>query len=196
MTFFQLHKKSVRGLLAPSLFLIGATVLLRFVAEDLEMATGMARGIAGPITWPNTMLYLIMFCAAAWLLVDLIALTLDYRAHQQFSARPRRAGAPAAAAPAEAAEGGDMRIWIGLAIIMIYGFLIPVLGFMFSTLLFVAVWMLLGGIRKPFMISLVSVIGTTVLLYIFVKLALMPLERGLGILDQITLAVYRFLHLI
>lgn len=196
MTFFQLHKKSVRGLLAPSLFLIGATVLLRFVAEDLEMAAGMARGIAGPITWPNVMLYLIMFCAAAWLLVDLIELTLDYRAHQQFSARPRRAGAPASAAPAEAAEGGDMRIWVGLAIIMIYGFLIPILGFMFATLLFVAVWMLLGGIRKPFMISLVSVIGTTVLLYIFVKLALMPLERGLGILDQITLAVYRFLHLI
>ncbi|MDP3672132.1 MAG: tripartite tricarboxylate transporter TctB family protein [Telluria sp.] len=191
MTFFQLHKKTVRGLIAPSLFLIATTVMLRFVAEDLEAASSMARGIAGPITWPNTMLYLVMFCAAAWLLTDLIKLSLDYREHQKFPARPRRAPAKG-----ESAEGGDLRIWIGLAIIMGYGFLIPVLGFMFSTLLFIAVWMLLGGIRKPLMISLVSVLGTTVLLYVFVKLALMPLERGLGIVDQVTLAVYRFLHLI
>lgn len=191
MTFFQLHKKTVWGLIAPSLFLIGATVLLRFVAEDLEMASAMARGIAGPTTWPNTMLYLVMFCAASWLLVDLIRLALDYREHQKVPARARRA-----AATDQAAEGGDLRIWVGLAIVMVYGFLIPVLGFMFSTLLFIALWMLLGGIRRPLMISLVSVIGTTVLLYVFVKLALMPLERGLGIVDQVTLAVYRFLHLI
>jgi|GEM_PF-733340 len=191
MTFFQLHKKTMRGLIAPSLFLIATTVMLRFVAEDLETASSMARGIAGPITWPNTMLYLVMFCAAAWLLTDLIKLSLDYREHQKFPARPRRA-----AATGESAEGGDLRIWVGLAIVMVYGFLIPVLGFMFSTLLFIAVWMLLGGIRRPLMISLVSVLGTTVLLYVFVKLALMPLERGLGIFDQVTLAVYRFLHLI
>jgi putative tricarboxylic transport membrane protein len=191
MTFYQLHKKRVQGLIAPALFMLIATVLLRFVAENPEMADAMARGIAGPATWPRFMLYAVIISAAAWLLLDLYLAIREYRIHQKFPARPDRA-----AARGEPEEGVDLRIWVGLVIIIAYGFLIPIIGFMFASLLYIASWMLLGGIRKPLQISLVSLIGTVVMLYVFVKLALMPLDRGLGIIGEITISIYRLLQLI
>jgi putative tricarboxylic transport membrane protein len=195
MTFFQLHKKRVLGLISPVFFIISATVLLRFVAENPEMAEAMARGIAGPTTWPRFMLYAVIVCAVAWLLLDLRLVLHEYRIHQKYPARPDNASAAASSPDADGAQGSDLRIWIGLAIIMAYGYLIPLLGFTIATLLYIAVWMVLGGIRKPIQISLVSVIGTVILLYVFVKLALMPLDRGQGIFGEITLSIYRFLKL-
>jgi putative tricarboxylic transport membrane protein len=191
MTFYQLHRKRVLGLIPPALFMISAAVLLRFVAENPEMANAMARGIAGPTTWPRFMLYAVIISSAAWLLLDLRLAIHEYRIHQKFPTRSDRVADKAGP------EGGvDLRIWIGLMVIIAYGSLIPVIGFMFASLLYIAVWMLLGGIRKPIQISLVSLIGTVIMLYVFVKLALMPLDRGMGIIGEITISIYRLLKLI
>ena len=36
-------------------------------------------------------------------------------------------------------------------------------------------------------------IGSVVLMYVFVKLALMPLDRGVGVLDNFTIGLFRLL---
>lgn len=190
MTFFQLHKKRVLGLISPAFFVIVGTIMLGYVAENPEQADAMARGIAGPITWPKTMLYAVIFFAAVWLILDLRLVMHEYRAHQKYPAK-----VSSAKASSTAATESDLRIWIGLAIIVAYGFLIPVLGFTIATFLYIIVWLLLGGVRKPILISLVSLIGTIVMLYVFVKLALMPLDRGQGVFGEITLSIYQFLKL-
>jgi hypothetical protein len=39
----------------------------------------------------------------------------------------------------------------------------------------------------------VAVIGTVALLYTFVKLTTLPLDRGIGVFDSLTVSLYRLL---
>jgi putative tricarboxylic transport membrane protein len=194
MTFFHLHRKRVLGLITPILIIVAAIVLLTFITENPEQADAMARGIAGPITWPRVMLYGVIFFSALWLLLDLRHVHYDYREHRDNPEARTIVSAPTNPVT-NPEQAGDLKIWIGLAIIIAYGFLIPVLGFTIATLIYIVIWLLLGGIRKPVLITLVSLIGTVVMLYVFVKLALMPLDRGEGVFGEITLSIYRFLKL-
>ena len=41
--------------------------------------------------------------------------------------------------------------------------------------------------------TLVTLIGTVVMLYVFIKLALMPLDRGVGSIGEFSVALYRLL---
>lgn len=91
--------------------------------------------------------------------------------------------------------GNDLIIWIGIALTLLYGFMIPVIGYPLATLSYIVLWLLLGGIRKPVLISVTALVGTIFLLYMFVKLALMPLDRGQGAFGELTITIYRMLHI-
>lgn len=204
MSFFHLHKKRILGLSSPALFVVAAIVLLRFVTENPEQADAMARGIAGPITWPRFMLYGVILCAAGWFLQDLYRLL---RAHLVLREDRNSRGRPggfdvgdsgkgvASVAVSEKSGGSDLKVAIGLAIVLAYGFLIPILGFAIATFIFIVLWLILGGIHKPIQISLTDLIGTVILLYIFVKLSLMPLDRGQDIFGDLTLSLYQLLRI-
>jgi hypothetical protein len=49
-------QRSWRPVAAPVAFALAAAVLTRFVTDRPEEAAGMARGIAGRVTWPSLML--------------------------------------------------------------------------------------------------------------------------------------------
>ncbi|HEV3011164.1 MAG TPA: tripartite tricarboxylate transporter TctB family protein [Burkholderiales bacterium] len=149
-----------------------------FVSPGVDV-DAMARGVVGPATWPRAMLY----CAAA------CALGLFLR---NAYAGPRKQGAPGAAG--ESGEGGyhELRSIAAIALVVAYGLGISQIGFAWSTLAFIAGWLLLGRVR-PLLAAAVAVLGTTALLYVFVKLSLMPLDRGRGLWEQATVALYRLL---
>ena len=52
---------------------------------------------------------------------------------------------------------------------------------------------MLGRVRRPLTVVLVSTLGTAAILYLFVKVSLMPLDRGQGVFEQATIALYRIL---
>lgn len=166
-----------RPLAAPLLFAAGAAVMTRFVTDRPEEAAAMARGIAGPTTWPTLMLYGVVLFALGWA-VQRIAIVL-------------RRSEQAAAAPPTVARGA--RVWFGIVLVLAYGFSLPILGFAVATVAYIALWLLLGGIRAPLKVTLISVLGTTVFLYFFIKLALMPLDRGVGAIGEFSIALYRLL---
>ena len=174
--------RSWRPLIAPLAFLLAAALLLNFITDRPDAAAAMARGIAGPTTWPRLMLYGVMLFAAGWAVQRAVWIVGRSR---------RLAGAPLS----EAAARPQGRVWIGIGLILAYGFLLPVLGFPLATLLYIVLWLLLGGVRSPLQITLIGVLGTTVLLYLFVKLALMPLDRGEGAIGDMTIALYRLMHI-
>ncbi len=176
-------QRSWRPVAAPLAFALGAALLTRFVTDRPEEAAAMARGIAGPTTWPTLMLYLVMLFALAWA-VQRVAMVLRRR---ELSAAQIGAAAPGAAV------AGGARVWLGIVLVLAYGFGMPWLGFALSTLLYIVLWLLLGGIRKPLQITLVSGIGTLVFLYFFVKVALMPLDRGVGAIGEFSVGLYRVL---
>lgn len=165
----------------PLAFVAGSGVLTRFITDRPQEAAEMARGIAGPTTWPTFMLYGVMIFALGWA-IERFALVL----------RKREGGV---ATPVADIKPVGLRIWMGILLVLAYGFSLPILGFTLATVIYITVWLWLGGIRSWISIPLTAVLGTTALLYLFVKLALMPLDRGVGVIGEATIALYRVLHI-
>lgn len=168
---------SWRPVAAPLAFAAGALALTRFITDRPEEAAAMARGIAGPTTWPTVMLYAVLVFALAW-------------AVQRTAWVLRRREGGVTAPPAVA---GGARVWVGIGLVLAYGFSLAWLGFALGTALYIVLWLLLGGIRSPKLIAAVSGIGTVALLYLFIKLALMPLDRGAGVIGEFSVWLYRLL---
>lgn len=172
-------REELPHLIAPTCFLIAALVLPLVMIED----EGDLRGTGpGPAAWPGAMLALVAVCAALWLIQEIIAW---------------RRGRPAPVeAPEPAAEGEEYiysKAAIGLLLIVAYGWLLPITGFALTTILFMGLWCLLGGVRNPLVVVPVSVVGTAALLWMFMGAALMPLPRGVGVFDRISIALLRAL---
>ncbi|MCB1506824.1 MAG: tripartite tricarboxylate transporter TctB family protein [Hyphomicrobiaceae bacterium] len=138
----------------------------------------------GPGGWPRAMLIGLALFAVLALASEL----LEWR-------RSIRRGDAPPAAGSEKSNGSELVALAGIGIILAYGFLIPYLGFAFATVAFVAVWCVMGRIRSWVTIAAVSVLGTLLLLYMFVALAKMPLNRGVEPINGWTIALYRLLRI-
>ena len=170
-----------RRIALPLGLLVAALILPGHVLENPAMMAGMP-GALGPTAWPNAALAGVAMCATLWLVLEVVTFF--------------RSGGRGAfvAAPADDQDAHDnLRAGFGLALTVLYGIAIPTVGFPLATLLFVIAWSALGGVRRPVLLVAVSVIGTVVLLYVFVRLALMPLNRGTGVFDQLTVGLYQLL---
>lgn len=165
-------------LAAPAGFLLAALVLPSFMLETTRPLRGVG---LGPAAWPQVMLALIAVCAVLWLVQELLAW--------------RRGRAALAAS--EAASAGEAysyaKAGVGLVMILAYGLLLPVIGFPVATTAFIALWCILGGVRHPLAVVPLSLVGTVVLLWVFMGLALMPLSRGQGLFDRISIAILQLL---
>jgi len=107
---------------------------------------------------------------------------------------PQQAGGAATSDENEDAGSTAMAL-VGVAVILTYGFAIPYVGFPLATFLFLAVWCFLGRVRSLLTVSLICLVGTVVLLYMFVALAKMPLDRGMGPFNEWTISLYRVLRI-
>lgn len=141
-----------------------------------------ARGL-GPDAWPTIFLNAIMICALLWIIAELWALYENYKG---------RKPAPVYKAPEVynyTKAGAAIGLLLGL------GWLLPNVGFPIAAALFILSWCLLGGIRNPVALILVSLIGMLILLWVFMGLALMPLSRGVGIFDEFTVWFLRLVRI-
>jgi putative tricarboxylic transport membrane protein len=80
---------------------------------------------------------------------------------------------------------------LAIATIVLYVALAPWLGFALVTVGFVAAFMVLAGARSLATVGAAAVVGTVGLLYVFVKLVYLPLPKGDGVFETVTLALYR-----
>lgn len=164
--------------LAVPLFAAAAALVIakNYIAPGVDL-DGMARGITGPGTWPKAVLY----CVAAVSIAIFIRACFEIRA-------------AAAAVPAKGESAyDDAKLLPGIALLVAYGVGFAEIGMAWSTLLFLAGWLVLSGLRRPLSVALVSVLGTVGVLYLFVKLCMMPLERGRGVFEAATILLYRLL---
>src|SRR5262245_59032332 len=159
-------------LAAPVATAAAALVLARwYIAPGVDLE-GMARGVTGPGTWPKAMLY----CVAACSIIILIRNFFEIRT--------------GAVAGTGESEFDDAKLLPGIALLIAYGIGIVEIGMAWSTLVFVAGWLVLSGFRRALSVALVSVLGTAGVLYLFVKLCMMPLERGKGAFEAATIVLY------
>ena len=167
--------KLVRIAGAPVVGVLLSTALF-FQARGLDEIA--QPGQLGPSFWPRMVLAGLALACAAKLIIDLRRAYTTTEA--RLTARP----------PIYRAK-----LVAGIALIVLYMLLAPVIGFAFATAGFIAGFMWLSGSRSIPMIVGNAAVGTVLLLYVFVKFVYLPLPKGDGVFEVFTVALYRALHL-
>lgn len=166
-------------------FPLGLLVLCAFlwthIARNAAVLDAVPNAV-GPGGWPRAMLIGLAICTVLTLVHELL----------EWRRSIRRGGDVEFAAKG---EGREVLALAGVGVILLYGFSLPYVGFALATMAFIAVWCVMGRIRSWVTIASVSVIGTIVLLYMFVALAKMPLNRGIEPFNGTTIALYRLLKI-
>ena len=161
------------GAIGPALLLIAGGYL--FVAAG-RLPVVPVPGQLGPEFWPRLVLVgLVVSCVLKVLEVVRIG-----------QARTELAVAPPLSAPKLAG---------GIALILGYTALAPLLGFPLTNFLFLLAFMRLAGSLRLFPLLMVAVLGTVGLLYLFVKVVYLPLPKGAGVMEDFTVFLYRLLKI-
>jgi putative tricarboxylic transport membrane protein len=87
------------------------------------------------------------------------------------------------------------RLTAAIALVLAYVAATPVVGFPLATAGFVAGFMWMAGARSAPGIAVTAVAGTAGLLHLFVRLVYLPLPKGDGPFEALTLALYRALRI-
>jgi putative tricarboxylic transport membrane protein len=90
------------------------------------------------------------------------------------------------------------RLKLSLMIVSVLGvvFLLETIGFVLANFLFLLLFMRIAGYRRMGSLTLISVLGTIILLYLFVKVVYLPLPKGQFFFDDLTIFIYRVLYII
>jgi len=168
--------------------LVGAGAgYLYYVAANIEYHA--RAGTLGPDFWPKAILALtIAVCLYEVVKIALLgtraqdtAGVLEEMAEEGIE---QHADAQAAEPPA---ENHPLLLVAGMLATLAYVWIVQRLGFFLATVAYLAVFMWLGGYRRGRVIAAVSLIGTLVLLLIFMKLVYVSLPIGVPPFAEVTL---------
>jgi putative tricarboxylic transport membrane protein len=157
--------------------LVSAGLLVATRGLD-EVARG---GQLGPGFWPRFILLgLALTCVA------------------KLAAEARRRPAPPAQAgpapvPVALPELSRAKLGAAIAAIVLYVLATPAVGFPLATAAFIGAFMALCGARSTATLAANALLGTIVLIYLFIKVVYLPLPKGEGPFEGLSLALYRLL---
>lgn len=174
----QWRRMAATGLCGPIAVALVSVLLLWDVAVTRSL--GVPEGAYGPQSWPLFTLVL---------LVAGIALLCALRARALISRGSAQCEVPASQDP------GARRVLIATVLIALYGAGFAYAGFLLSTIAFMFIWLVFVRYRQPVPLVLISVLGTVLPLYLLVKVAYMPLPRGVGVFELATIQMYQWLRL-
>ena len=167
------------GVVLPLCFLaLGIFLFLQTLA--MEGPDGMGEGLK-PGFWPQLLLF-IFFGAC------LVSIIQAFRQNQ--TSQPVE---PAAGEAGKEAIRSQRKIWLAMGLLFLFVLGHEALGFMFATALFLVAFSLLWGGKRPLSIISVSLVGTAGLMILFVKVVYLPFPKGYGVLEDVTIFVYRAL---
>jgi len=155
--------------------LAGLVLALGLLAATRGLDDLAREGQLGPGFWPRLVL-------VGLALVCVLRLVAAWRAGTRGLATRVEGGPPA---------GGRVAAAIGL--ILLYVAATPFGGFSLATAAFIAAFMTVAGARLGAGTAITAVVGTVALLYVFIKLVYLPLPKGDGPFEVVTLALYRAL---
>ncbi|MBI3030985.1 MAG: tripartite tricarboxylate transporter TctB family protein [Candidatus Rokubacteria bacterium] len=165
--------RSLRGAIGPALiFLAGAGL---FAAAG-RLPVVPVPGQLGPDFWPR----LILIGLMASCVLKILEVARGREGRREPTAllplsRPKLAG--------------------GMALVLGYPALAPLLGFPLTTFFFLLAFMRLAGMRRPLPLLATTLLGTVALLYVFVKVVYLPLPKGAGVMEDFTIFLYRLLRI-
>jgi putative tricarboxylic transport membrane protein len=169
---------NVKPLIGPLLILIAAVylyVLAGFMDEN------PIPGQLGPAFWPRVILVLLMASCVLKALESYLAFGKGIADIGLESAPP------------------DLSVPKLVAMIILILAVVPgmeILGFALANFLFLILFMRITGMRKLLSLFLTSLLGTVFLLYLFGKIVYLPLPKGNWVFSDLTILIYRLLHII
>jgi putative tricarboxylic transport membrane protein len=152
------------------------TLYFYFLSWKIEEIPGQL----GPAFWPRVILVLLMISCGIKALEVLFSRSRDSE--------------PGGGTHLPAVNYPILAVLIALVVGVVAA--MPMIGFLLSNLLFLILFMWVAGLRKKVSLLLTSVLGTLFLLYLFVKVVYLPLPKGGWFFDDMTIWIYRVLHLI
>jgi putative tricarboxylic transport membrane protein len=155
--------------------LAGLVLALGLLAATRGLGDLAREGQLGPSFWPR--LVLVALAAVCAL--------------RAVSVWRQPSGGPVAAPGAAPLD--RRRLAIAIALILLYVSATPLVGFPLATATFIAAFAVVAGARRPAGVAAAAVIGTLGVLYLFVKVVYLPLPKGDGPLEAVTLSLYRLL---
>lgn len=160
--------------IAPPLGGLALAVVLFFHTRGLDQVA--QAGQLGPGFWPRMVLLGLGVSCLAKLVVDV-------RRGHGTARHVIDAPPPLSAARLAAAAG----------LLVLYALALPLLGFALATAGFVVAFMVLAGARSAIGIAATAVLTTVAVLYVFVRIVYLPLPKGAGAVEDVTIALYRLL---
>jgi putative tricarboxylic transport membrane protein len=169
----------VRG---PVLKLMIGPLLISLLAVYLYIVAGgidvnPMPGQLGPAFWPKALLILLM-------------VSCGIKAFEIYRA-PSDGGAKKASSSVDA-----WKLILMIVAVLAVVFLMDMIGFVLANFLFLLFFMRIAGYRRMGRLTLISVLGTIGLLYLFVKVVYLPLPKGQFFFDDLTIIIYRLLYII
>jgi putative tricarboxylic transport membrane protein len=163
----------------PYLIGLAAAVALFVYAGQIQYSA--RPGQLGPDFWPKLAIGLM----AIMCVFEIVKIALGARVEAQ--------GIAETLDQEDDAEEGAVRfpglLAGGIGLVLAYGLLVPVLGFLISTFAFLVAFMYLGRYRSHGPIWLAGLLGTLVLAVVFLKVVYVSLPRGVPPFDRVTDAV-------
>jgi putative tricarboxylic transport membrane protein len=170
----------LKGSLPYAVLLLGAAYLYRSAGHFQYAARP---GELGPDVWPRAILVLLMG-VCAWELLRRMFFT-------GAAAAPARAPDPGADA-GDAAEEGTRHAQLlvgGIAVTVLYVLGMGTLGFFLATMLYLALFMLVGRYRRYRVIAATSILGSLAFVYVFMKIVYVSLPLGAGPFKQLSILI-------
>ena len=131
----------------------------------------------GPASWPRVMLLGLLVSGILWGLARGISIQ---------DAEPN---------PDLVSGKDNSKLICGAVAVVLYGVAMVYIGFALATFLFLVTWFLLGGMGRMLPAVTYSFLGTLATLYLFLKVAYLPLPRGIGFMDTLTVNLYHLLRI-
>ena len=138
-------------------------------------------GNLGPDFWPKLLLGLTMLVC----LYEIAKIALFHRG--------KALEDDAADEQAEAPKRYHGLLILGTLLTIAYVYFVSIAGFILCTFLYLALFMIIGRYRKVWVIAANSIVGTVLLVYIFMKVVYVSLPLGQGPFQQFSLFLLKTL---
>ena len=167
-----------KSLIGPILILLLA-VYFYFLAGQIDEPPGPEQ--LGAAFWPKMILIFLMA-------------SCGIKAGEILKSRGKKEAEAIQAGPPSEVNAPKLALMIAMVIAAVY--FMDIIGFPLANFLFLLLFMRIAGLRKKASLLLTSILGTIFLLYLFVKVVYLPLPKGQWFFDDMTIFLYRVLHII
>lgn len=170
----------LRQVLPHSVMLVASIVLYR-LAAGIDVDTG---GRISPAVWPKAIVVVMGLLCAYEIVKRLVA-------RSGFTATGMVSVDPLGVAWEAPAPRNLPMLFGGIALIAAYVIAVPWTGFFLTTAIFLGIFPWVGGLRRPGLSAAIGLIGSLVLVVVFMRIAYISLPLGVGPFRALSIALMR-----